>query len=118
MLNFRIWRPFYILVAILFFQKKSKFVRTIHMNFHAKSGLCSSRNERVMLNFVIWRPFCFSNFLKICTNFHKKSGLCISRNERVMLNLVFGPIPFHSVPCRTSCDQPTYGAARFAPAIN
>ena len=30
------------------------------MNFHAKSGLCSSRNERVMLNFAIWRPFCFS----------------------------------------------------------
>ena len=39
------------------FQKNSKFVQTVHMNFHAKSGLCSSRNERVMLNFVIWRPF-------------------------------------------------------------
>ena len=27
----------------------SKFVRTIHTNFYAKSGLCNSRNERVML---------------------------------------------------------------------
>ena len=24
------------------------FVRTIHTNFHAKSGVCSSKNERVM----------------------------------------------------------------------
>ena len=37
----------------------SKFVQTVHMNFHAKSGLCSSRNEPVMLNFAIWWPFCF-----------------------------------------------------------
>ena len=28
------------------------FVRTVHTNFHAKSGLCSSKNERVMLNLV------------------------------------------------------------------
>ena len=24
------------------------FVGTVHMNFHAKSGVCSSKNERVM----------------------------------------------------------------------
>ena len=42
------------------------FVRTVHTNFHEKSGLCSSRNEWVLLNFVIWRPFCFSKF---CQNF-------------------------------------------------
>ena len=53
----------------------SKFVRTIHTNFHAKFGLCSSRNERVMHNFAIWRPFCFLKFLSklvqtVHTNFH------------------------------------------------
>merc|ERR1712020_35579 len=73
------------------FQKK---FWTIHTNFHAKFGLCSSRNERVMHNFAIWRPFCFlaailkkSKFVRtVHTNFHAKSGLCNSRNERVMLN--------------------------------
>ncbi len=40
------------------------FQNFVHTNFHAKSGLCSSRNERVMLNFVIWRPFVFQNFVK------------------------------------------------------
>merc|ERR1711997_272268 len=54
--------PFCFLAAILFFKILSKFVQTVHTNFHAKSGLCSSRNERVMLNFVIWWPFCFSKF--------------------------------------------------------
>ena len=28
-------------------------VQTVHMNFHAKSGLCSSKNEQVMLNLVL-----------------------------------------------------------------
>jgi hypothetical protein len=32
------------------------FVRTVHTNFHAKSGLCSSRNEWVMLNLVFAPP--------------------------------------------------------------
>ena len=99
-INFVIWGPFCFLAAILFFQILSKFVQTVHTNFHAKSGLCSSRNERVMLNFAIWRPFCFSNFVKkwvsyaqfwdlvailflkifskfvqiVQTNFHAKSG--------------------------------------------
>ena len=80
------------------------------MNFHAKSGLCSSRNERVMLNFAIWQPFCFFKFFQklvsyaqffylaailffkilskfvqiVHTNFHAKSGVCCSKNERVM----------------------------------
>ena len=69
----------------------SKVVQTVHINFHAKSGLCSSRNERVMLTFAIWRSFCFLKILSkfvqtVHTNFHAKSGLCSSRNERVMLN--------------------------------
>ena len=64
------------LAAILFFGghfvflKKSKFGQTVHTNFHAKSGLYSSRNEQVMLNFVIWRPFCFSKF---CQNLFRLS---------------------------------------------
>ena len=71
------------------------------MNFLAKSGLCNSRNEWVMLNFAIWRPFYFlvailfvasiliSVFVRtVHTNFHAKSGLCSSRNEWVMLNFV------------------------------
>ena len=49
----------------------SKFVQTVHTNFHAKSGLCGSRNERVMLNFAIWRPFCFSNFVKKWVSYAK-----------------------------------------------
>ena len=61
-LNFVIWGLFCFLAAILFFKILSKFVQTVHTNFHAESGLCSSRNERVMLNFAIWRPFCFSKF--------------------------------------------------------
>ena len=50
---------FFYLAAILFFKFFSKFVRTVHKNFHATSGLCNSRNEWVMLNFAIWRPYCF-----------------------------------------------------------
>ena len=64
MLNSVIWRTFSFFVAILFFNFFSKFVRTVHMHFHTKSGLCSSRNERAMLNFEIWRPFCFSIFFQ------------------------------------------------------
>ena len=52
------------------FLKKSKFGQTVHTNFHAKSGLYSSRNEQVMLNFVIWQPFCFSKF---CQNLFRLS---------------------------------------------
>ena len=47
------------LAAILFLKIWSKFVQTVHTNFHAKSGLCSSRNKRGLHNFAIWRPFCF-----------------------------------------------------------
>ena len=89
MLNFVIWRPFCFskfcqemseVCSILrfgghfVFNILSKFVQTVHTNFHVKSGLCSSRNERVMLNFVIWRPFCFSKF---CQNLF---GLSIRTN--------------------------------------
>ena len=41
-------------MAILFLE----FVCTVHTNFLAKSGLCSSRNELVMLNLVI----CLTHF--------------------------------------------------------
>ena len=64
----------FILAAILVVE----FVWTVHTNFHAKSGLCSSKNERVMLNLVLGGGAC---------------GAC-------------------------ACDQPTYRAARFAPAKN
>ena len=120
-LNFVIWGPFCFLAAILFSQILSKFVQTVHTNFHAKSGLCSSRNERVMLNFAIWQPFCFFKFFQklvsyaqffdlaailffkilskfvqtVHTKFHAKSGLCSSRNERVMLNFaIWRPLCF------------------------
>ena len=66
----------FFLAAILFFKILSKFVQSVHTNFHAKSGLCSSRNERVMLNFVIWRPFCFWRlfyFSKFCQNLFRLS---------------------------------------------
>ena len=82
--HFIFWQPFCL----------SKFVQTVHTNFYAKSGLCSSRNERVMLNFAIWWPFFFAAilFFKILSkfvqtvhmNFHAKSGVCSSKNERVM----------------------------------
>ena len=43
-----------LLVAILFLAAIFflEFVETVHINIHAKSGLCGSRNERVMLNLV------------------------------------------------------------------
>ena len=37
----------FVLAAILLF------VQTVHMNFHAKSGLCSPKTEQVMLNLVL-----------------------------------------------------------------
>ena len=81
---------FFDLGGMLFFKQISNFVPTVHPNFHAKSRLCSSRNERVMLNFAIWWPFCFlvtilflkkkSKFVQtVHTNCHAKSGLCSSK---------------------------------------
>ena len=117
--QFVIWRPFCLLAAILFFgshfvfQKKSKFVWTVYTNFHAKSGLCSSRVSELCsicdLAVILFLEFVWT----VHTNFHTKSGLCSSRNEQVMFNLVFG-----AEPCCRACDQPTYRAARFAPANN
>ena len=101
------YAQFCFLATILFFgghfvfqQNISKFVQTVHTNFLAKSRLCSSRIEQVMLNFAIWRPFCFSNFFvrTVHTNFHSKSGVGSSKKVWVMLNLVFCPVPFRSVP--------------------
>ena len=75
----------------------SNFVQTVHTNFHAKSGICRSKNEWFMLNFEIWWPFCFSKKSKfvqtVHTNFHAKSGVSNSKNERVIINLVFSAIP-------------------------
>ena len=43
-----IWGKFRFLAAILFFKILSKFVHIVHTNFHTKSGVGSSKNERVM----------------------------------------------------------------------
>ena len=66
-------------------------------------------------------PWCHTPFEKnayfcrgVHMNFHAKSGLCSSKNELVMLNLVFGAWRRPHRPC----EQPTYRAARFAPANN
>ena len=62
---------------------------TVHMNFHAKSGVCSSKNGWVISTFVLFCTFVLLYFVRTGhTNFHAKSGLCSSKNERVMLNLV------------------------------
>lgn len=50
MINFVIWRTFSFWLPFVF----HKFVRTLHMNFHTKSGICSLRNERLRLNLVVW----------------------------------------------------------------
>ena len=112
------YAQFCFLATILFFgghfvfqQNISKFVQTVHTNFLAKSRLCSSRIEQVMLNFAIWRPFCFlrpfcfSNcFVRtIHMNFHSKSGVCSSKKVWVMLNLVFCPFPSRSVTVTNLC---------------
>ena len=52
--NYGIINMYEVLIAgaqihiILFFKILSKFVQIVHTNFHAKSGVCSSKNERVM----------------------------------------------------------------------
>ena len=52
----RLW-PFctffllFVLFVLLYFLY---FVLTIHTNFHAKSGVCSSKNEWVMVNLAKW----------------------------------------------------------------
>ena len=67
-------------------------MQTVHTNFHAKSGLCGARNERVMLNFAIWRPFCFLAAILFFIFFQNLFGLSIqnldsvAQDERVLLN--------------------------------
>ena len=65
-----------------------KILQMVNMNFHAKSGAPSLKIDRVMINFVFWRPFCFlaailfffgSNFTiqllrKVNMKYHAKSG--------------------------------------------
>ena len=43
-----IFSIFWYFLAFLVFLVFLVFFRTIHTNFHAKSGVCSSKNERVM----------------------------------------------------------------------
>ena len=58
---------FVFLAAILFLE----FVQTVHMNFHAKSGVCSSKNGWVMSTFVLMYLctflYFFLYFLYFCT---------------------------------------------------
>ena len=63
------------------------FYWTVHMNFHAKAGVCSSKNGWVMSTFVLFVFFCTScTFVllylirTVHTNLHAKSGLCSSKN--------------------------------------
>ena len=80
MINFVFWWPFCFLSAILawiltvlwpilclgghfvfwrpswFWKKK---FQKININYHTKSGAPSSKIDRVMINFVFGRPFCF-----------------------------------------------------------
>ena len=59
------------------FKILSKFVQIVHTNFHANSGLSSSRNQRVMINFAIWQPFFFP---KIFQNLFRLSILTSMQN--------------------------------------
>ena len=76
------------------------FVWLVHTKFHAKSGVCSSKNEWVTQNLVfvgqkwlIYEYFCtcfyfLHYFVRIVhTKFHAKSGVCSSRNGLVMQHL-------------------------------
>ena len=45
-------------VAFLFFKLCNE--QGVTMNNHAKSGASGLKIESVMINFVIWQPFCFS----------------------------------------------------------
>ena len=66
------------------------------MNFHAESGVCSSKNGWVMSIFVLFVLLYFVQ--TVHTNFHAKSGVCSSRNEWFMLNFaIWWPFCFSKV---------------------
>ena len=77
----------------------SKFGQTVHTIFHAKSGLCSLKNEPVMLNFEIWWPFCFLPailFFKFFSKFVRTVAENISNDKSIyenVINYVWGAFP-------------------------
>ena len=61
------------------------FVRTFHTNFYAKSGVSSSKNERVMLNFV---------FSTVSLLLPLRSGLCLKASRQGhLLHCQISPVP-------------------------
>ena len=69
----------------------------VNMNYHAKSGASSFKIERVMISFVIWRPFClppskvsklksthllnYQHHIKILLNGAKHSALYVGSSQ-------------------------------------
>ena len=98
---------------------------TVHMNFHAKSGVCSSKNGWVMSTFVLMYFFVLLYFFvrkwlrAVKIYLHAKFRASSSKIDRVMVNFVFcSAAPFRSSAPLRACDQPTCRAVRFAPAKN
>ena len=71
-------------------------LQAVHRNFHAKSGVFSSKNGRVIAISLIFPSlrkkfreslklfFLHGSLQAVHTNFHAKSGVCSSKNERVI----------------------------------
>ena len=81
------------------------FGSTVHMNFHAKSGVCSSKNGWVMSTFVLMYFFVLLYFFfvrkwlqAVKIYLHAKFRASSSKIERVMLNFVFCAVPCCAVP--------------------
>jgi len=100
----------------IFLCMDAQIVGMVHMNFHAKSGVCSSKNGWVMSTFVL---IYFLVLLYFCNLFkwlravkiylHAKYQHSSSKIDRVMLNFVF---------CTTAVPPPpvTNLPVHFAPA--
>ena len=104
----------FVLLYFLYFCTFS-FGWTVHMNFHAKSGVCSSKNDWVMSTFVLMYFFVLLYFFNLfgisIWTFIQNLEFVAQKKKRIMLNLGFGPIP-----CLAVSDQLIYRAARFLPA--
>ena len=86
MLNFILWRPFYLLVAILLFGGHFIFdfwLRVVKIYFHAKLQDSSLKIE-VFGSLFFWRPFYFLQAI-LFFYFHIKFRPSSSRIERVMV---------------------------------